>query len=214
MTEHLINPDTGLYYLNIDADGGIHTDVTADELFPVMFRVCDEDTGFRIISRLNEHDFWTAAGLRTISRHDPNYDPATQSGLLGGVWPGLTWWYAFAAARYHPEYMVQALSASFKHYAADPKTNNTVPGQFNEYFDGESLINRGMRLSPWEPPRFLWAAIEGVCRFMLTTGSPRINPLVPPNWKWLAVKRLPYHGREITYMATCEGQVASHLVQL
>jgi len=202
MDEHLRNPDNGLYYLNVDVDGVAHTDVTGDQIFPVMFRACDEDTGFRIVSRLNAPDFWTKAGLRTASRHDPLYDPSGNLGLLGGVWPGLTWWYAFAAARYHPEFMVDALSASFAHYAADPKTNNTVPGQFGEYFDGESLINRGMRLSPWEPPRFLWAAVEGVCGLMLTTGMPRVNPLVPSHWKWLGVRRLPYHGTEITYFAT------------
>ena len=201
MDAHLRNHDNGLYYLNIDADGHTHTDVTGDQIFPVMFRACDEETGFAIISRLNSPDFWTAAGLRTASRHDPLYDPSANVGLIGGVWPGLTWWYAFAAARYHPEFMVEALRSSFAHYAADPKTNNTVPGQFGEWFDGESLINRGMRLSPWEPPRFLWAAVEGVCGLMLTTGRPRVNPLVPAAWKWVALRRLPYHGKEITYFA-------------
>jgi len=204
MDDHLRNPDNGLYYLNIDADGNIHTDVTGDQIFPVMFRVCDEETGFRIISRLNARDFWTPAGLRTTSRNDPLYEPSRNIGLLGGVWPGLTWWYAFSAGRYHPEFMVKALCASFEHYAADPKKNNTVPGQFGEYFDGESLINRGMRLSPWEPPRFLWAAVEGVCGLMLTSGPPRINPLVPAAWKWVALKRLLYHGKEITYFAVRE----------
>ncbi len=204
MNDLLRNPDNGLYYLNIDADGNVHTDVTGDQIFPVLFRVCDEETGFRIISRLNAPDFWTSAGLRTTSRNDPLYDPSLHIGLLGGVWPGLTWWYAFSAGRYHPEFMVRALCASFEHYAADPKKNNTVPGQFGEYFDGESLVNRGMRLSPWEPPRFLWAAVEGVCGLMLTNGPPRINPLVPAAWKWVALKHLPYHGRELSYFAVRE----------
>jgi len=206
MTERLLNPENGLYYLNIDADGNTRTDVTADEIFPVMFRVCDEDTGFRIISHLNSPDFWTPAGLRTASRNDPLYDPNSYVGLIGGVWPGLTWWYAFAAARYHPEFMVAALRSSFEHYAADPKANNTVPGQFSEWFDGESLVNRGMRLSPWEPPRFLWAAVEGVCGLTLTPSTARVNPLIPPDWKWVALRRLPYHGREITYFAARQGE--------
>ncbi len=201
MDTHLLNPQNGLYYLNIDADGNIHTDVTGDEIFPVMFRVCDEEVGFRIISRLNSPDFWTSGGLRTASRHDPLYDPFRFVGLIGGVWPGLTWWYAFAAARYHPEFMVEALRASFQHYAAAPRINNTVPGQFSEWFDGESLVNRGMRLSPWEPPRFMWAAVEGVCGLMLTPGPPRISPLVPATWKWVALCQLPYHGASLTYFA-------------
>jgi len=211
MNTHLLNPENGLYYLNIDADGHTHTDVTGDEIFPVMFRVCDEETGFRIISRLNSPDFWTPAGLRTASQHDPLYDPFAYVGLIGGVWPGLTWWYAFAAARYHPEFMVQALRSSFEHYGANPKNNNTVPGQFSEWFDGESLINRGMRLSPWEPPRFLWAAVEGVCGLMLTPGAPNVNPLVPPEWKWVALRRQPYHGREITYFATRHDEQGFHI---
>jgi hypothetical protein len=202
MDLHLRNPENGLYYLNIDVHGVIHTDVTGDQVFPVMLRVCDDDTGYRIISRLNSTDFWTEAGLRTASRNDPLYDPSAYSGLIGGVWPGLTWWYAFAAARHHPEYMVKALRSSFEHYAANPKMNNTVPGQFSEWFDGESLINRGMRLSPWEPPRFLWAAIEGVCGLMVTTAEPRINPLVPQSWRWVGVRRLRYHGKEISFFAT------------
>ncbi|MGI8916449.1 MAG: MGH1-like glycoside hydrolase domain-containing protein [Chloroflexota bacterium] len=205
MTRHLLNRENGLYYLNIDTDGHVHTDVTGDEIFPVMFRVCDEEVGFRIISRLNAPDFWTAAGLRTASQNDPLYDPCQVVGLIGGVWPGLTWWYAFAAARYHPEFMVQALRSSFAHYAASPKANNTVPGQFSEWFDGESLVNRGMRLSPWEPPRFLWAAVEGVCGLMLTPGLPRIDPLVPPDWKWVALRELPYHGQPLTYFAVRHG---------
>lgn len=201
MDRYLINPDNGLYYLNIDADGNIHSDVTGDQVFPVMFRACDEETAFRIISRLNAPDFWTSAGLRTASRNDPLYDPSNYAGLMGGVWPGLTWWYAFAAARYHPEFMVRALRSSFAHYAADPKKNNTVPGQFSEWFDGESLTNKGMRLSPWEPPRFLWAAVEGVCGVTLTHERPRIAPLVPDSWSWIALRRLAYHGKEFSYFA-------------
>lgn len=202
MERYLINPDNGLYYLNIDADGNIHSDVTGDEVFPVVFNVCSEETARRIIRRLLVSDFWTPAGLRTASYADPRFDPSAYAGLIGGVWPGLTWWFAFAAARArHPEYMVQALRSSFQHYAKDPQAYNTVPGQFSEWFDGETLVNRGMRMSPWEPPRFLWAAIEGVCGLNLSSSVTRINPLVPPDWKWLGLRRLNYHGGELSYFA-------------
>ncbi|GAC1540980.1 MAG: hypothetical protein NVS2B17_17820 [Candidatus Velthaea sp.] len=204
MDRHLINPHTGLYYLNIDVDGNRHSDVTGDLVFPVMFHACDEETGFRIISRLNSPDFSTPAGLRTASRNDPRYDPAAYAGLFGGVWPGLTWWYSFAAAAYHPDAMVASLRSSFEHYAASPRKNNTVPGQFSEWFDGESLTNKGMRLSPWEPPRFLWAAVEGVCGVTLTAGNPRINPLIPKYWRWVGLRNLPYHGRPLSYFVTRE----------
>jgi hypothetical protein len=198
---HLLNPETGLYYLTIDLDGNCRTDVTSDELFPVIFRVAPDEVSYRIISRLNSPDFWTPAGIRTISKDSPDYDPYGQYGLMGGVWPGVTWWYAFAAKAYHPEFMVRALRASFEHYARDPKKNNTVPGQFSEWVDGESLVNRGMRLSPWEPPRFLWAAVEGVCGVMLGIDAISLNPLLPRDWQWMGVRRLSYHGRELGFFA-------------
>jgi hypothetical protein len=206
MDAHLLNPRNGLYYLNIDVNGVKHTDVTGDEVFPVIFRACSEETGFRIIKRLFFPDYWTSAGLRTASVEDPLYDPEQNVGLLGGVWPGLSWWFAFAAARYHPAIMVRALAASFEHYAADPIGNNTVPGQFSEWFDGASLVNRGMLLSPWEPPRFLWAAVEGVCGVVLQPGELKIQPLIPREWCWIGLRHLSYHGEQLSYFATREGR--------
>jgi hypothetical protein len=206
MDAYLVNPKNGLYYLNIDVDGTARTDVTGDEIFPVIMRACSEETAFRIISRLNSPDFWTPAGLRTVSSLDPRFDPAAHSGLMGGVWPGLTWWYAFGAQRYHPHSMVRALRSSFEHYGVDPQRYNTVPGQFSEWFDGESLANRGMRLSPWEPPRFLWAAIEGVCGLVLMPGLPRVDPLMPAGWNWVALRDVPYHGTPFSYFLVREAE--------
>jgi hypothetical protein len=194
--------------LTIDVDGSLRTEVTADEVFPVIFRVAPDEVAFRIISRLNFPDFWTEAGLRTVSKQSLEYNAYQQWGLLGGIWPGMTWWYAFAAARYHPEVMVKALHASFAHYARDPKKHNSVPGQFSEWFDGESLVNRGMRLSPWEAPRYLWAAVEGVCGLMLRPGDqhPQIHPLLPEGWRWVGLRRLPYHGHSLSFFAARDHQ--------
>jgi glycogen debranching enzyme len=207
---HLVNPETGLYYLNIDLDGNIHTDVTADEIYPVMFGVAPPETAFRIISRLNSPDFWTTAGIRTVSRLSPGYDPYRQWGLLGGVWPGVAWWYAFAARDYHPEAMVLALRASFEHYAHDPKKNLTVPGEFSEWMDGESLVNRGMRLSPWEPPRFVLAAIQGICGIQPEPEGITAKPSLPKQWEWVGMRRFLYCGRELAFFAA-DQQDGRHL---
>lgn len=204
---HLLNPDNGLYYLNIGPDGNPNSDVTCDEIFPVMFGASPPEAAFRIISRLTRRDFWTKAGLRTASSNSPEYTPDRDLGLRGGVWPGVTFWYAFAAARHYPEAMAGAL-ASFQHYNEDPLQYNTVPGQFSEWFDGESLANRGVRLSPWEPPRLLWAAVEGMLGVVHSTEGCVVQPLVPDRWKWLAVRRLPHGGREETmFMARQNGRL-------
>jgi glycogen debranching enzyme len=199
---HLLNPATGMYYLNIDPDGRPHHDVTADELFPVMFGVAPEAVALAIVSRLHAPDFWTDAGIRTVSRLALDYSPDQRYGLTGGVWPGVTWWLAIAAGYFYPELMVRALRASFDHFARDPVATHTVPGQFAEWFDGESLINRGARLSPWEPPRFLWAAVEGICGLTPLGDGLRARPLLPADWQWVALRRFPYDEREHTLFLT------------
>jgi len=196
---HLLNPANGLYYLHIDLNGQPRSDVTSDLVFPVIFGVASEQTAARIIGRLSVHDFWTEAGMRTSPRDAPNYTPDGGWGLLGGVWVGVTFWYAFAAARYSPEFMDHALGSSFQNYSRDPRRNNTVPGQFSEWLDGETLVNNGMMLSPWFPPRYLWAAIEGAAGLDLSSGVARLQPRLAPSWKWLGVQNLPYRGRGLTW---------------
>jgi len=205
INQHLLNPANGLYYLNIDRDGHPRSDVTSDLVFPVMFGVASEETAARIISRLSSNDFWTVAGLRTVSRDAYDYDPDGTNngpyGLLGGVWVGVSFWFAFAAADHSPEFMDHALSASFRNYSMDPRRNNTVPGQFSEWLHGETLVNQGMMLSPWFPPRYLWAAIEGAAGLDLSEDTLALRPRMASDWKWLGVRNLPYRGRDLTWLA-------------
>lgn len=198
---HLMNPKNGLYYLNIDVDGRPRSDVTSDLVFPVMFGVADDDTSARIIARLSGNDFWTDGGIRTTPRDALKYTPDGGWGLLGGVWVAVSFWYARAAAKYTPEFMDHALSTSFHNYSRDPRRSNTVPGQFSEWLDGETLVNQGMMLSPWFPPRYVWAAVEGAAGFTPTGDNLTCHPNLAPNWKWLGVRNLPYRGRSLTWFA-------------
>jgi hypothetical protein len=204
INRHLLDPKTGLYYLTIDVDGNARSNVTSDMLFPVIFGVADHDTAARIVSRLSVPAFWTEAGIRTVPRDDLEYSPSISWGLLGGVWIGMTFFYAVAAARYNPGFMAYALAASFQHYSRDPGRNNTVPGQFSEWLHGETLANQGMMLSPWYPPRYVFAAIQGACG--LDPRGPQLacNPRLPPLWKWLGARNVPFRGKSLTwFVARC-----------
>ena len=57
INEHLLDPVTKLYYLNIDLDGSKRSDCTADMVFPVMFGVADDEIAARIIARLSNEEF-------------------------------------------------------------------------------------------------------------------------------------------------------------
>lgn len=198
---HLLDPETYLYYLNIDLDGSKRTDCTADMVFPVMFGVADDEVAARIIGRLSSEEFWTSAGIRTVPRTAVNYGPTHGYGLLGGVWVGVSFWYAFAAARFNPALMAHSLATSFQHYSSDPRRNNTVPGQFSEWLHGETLVNQGMMLSPWFPPRYLWAAIEGAAGLDISAGTASVNPRLAPEWQWMGVSNVPFRGKHLTWFA-------------
>ncbi len=199
INEHLLDKNRNLYYLNIDLDGTPRTDVTCDLVFPVMFGVAEHDVAANIIARLSIPEFWSEAGLHTVPRNDINYGPTHGYGLLGGVWAGPTFWFAFAAAAFNPEFMAYALSVSFEHYSQDPRRNNTVPGQFSEWLHGETLTNQGMMLSPWFAPKYLWAAIEGAAGLDISVNPPTLNPRPANGWSWMGVRNLHLRGREVSW---------------
>lgn len=199
---HLKNPNNGMYYLNIDIHGNKITEVTADQLFPMIFGVSDAETSQKITLRLTSPDFMTAAGLRTESSLNPLYRPDTLVGLQGGVWPGVTWWYAMASVQSDPALLIESLKRSYMQYIKNPATYNTVPGQFSEWFDGESFVNRGMRLSPWEPPRYLWALIEGAIGLDVTEKHVKIQPKIPLEWKWLRMRNLKTSAGNLNFFAS------------
>lgn len=199
INQHLYNPQNGLYLLTLDVDGTPRTEVTIDLVFPVLYGVAEKETAERIVRRLSAEDFWTPAGLRTIPHDAPDYSPDKGSGLLGGIWVGVSFWYALCASPYLPEKMEEALATTFQNYSRDPRRSNTVPGQFSEWLDGETRVNQGMMLSPWFPPRYVWAAIEGAAGFRPSFERPVLQPRLPPAWSWLGVRRLPFHGDHLSW---------------
>ena len=209
MLAELFNADTGAFVLNYDKEGHYQDDFTADEVFPVLFEVAEPGVRAAILRRLGEADFTTPVGLRTISTADAWYFPSHGFGLLGGVWPDLTLWYAVALARNgepgRAAHWLETVYATME--AGAPR--NTVPGQFAEWFDGGSLTNRGMYLSPWTSAKYLWAVAETVCGLdgYRTSGRPHLTPLLPPEWTWAAAVRVHWGGRRHSYVIDAEREI-------
>ena len=202
MIGKLFNADTSAFVLNYDQDGNYQDNFTADEVFPVLFGVADAPARRAILQRLSEPDFTTPVGLRTISTADSWYFPSHGFGLLGGVWPDLTLWFAVALARNgEPEQAVCRLEEIYASMEAGA-ARNTVPGQFGEWFDGGSLTNRGMYLSPWTGAKYLWAVAETVCGIdgYRTSGRLHLVPRVPAAWAWTAAARVHWGSRRHTYV--------------
>jgi glycogen debranching enzyme len=202
MMAYLFNDDTGAFVLNYDQDRNYQDNFTADEIFPVLFNVADAKERRAILQRLHEADFVTPVGLRTISTADAWYFPSYGFGLLGGVWPDLTLWYAVALARNGmTDEAVHFLDVTYKAMEGG-SPRNTVPGEFAEWFDGGSLSNRGMYLSPWTGAKYLWAVAETVGGLdgYRTSGRPHLAPLRPKGWDWIAAARVHWGGKRRTYV--------------
>ncbi len=202
MMAFLFNDDTGAFVLNYDKEHNYQDNFTADEIFPVLFGVANVEQRRAILARLSEPDFVTAVGLRTISTADSWYFPSHGFGLLGGIWPDLTLWFAVALARNgfvdEGAHWLEAIYATMEEGAR----RNAVPGQFAEWFDGGSLTNRGMYLSPWTGAKYLWAVAETVCGLdgYRTSGRPHLAPLVPKGWAWTAGVRVRLGAGRCTYV--------------
>ncbi|HZO95390.1 MAG TPA: hypothetical protein VFB22_16700 [Candidatus Baltobacteraceae bacterium] len=206
---NLFNVDASAFVLNYDQNGSYQDNFTADEVFPVLFEVAPPDVRRTILARLSGPDFVTPVGLRTISTADAWYFPSHGFGLLGGVWPDLTLWFAVALARNGATllaaHLLEAIYASMEGGSA----RNTVPGEFGEWFDGGSLTNRGMYLSPWTGAKYLWAVAETVCGLdgYRTSGRPHIAPLLPPDWTWSAAVRVHWGGTRHSYVVDAERKI-------
>ncbi|MBV8149696.1 MAG: hypothetical protein JO092_11430, partial [Candidatus Eremiobacteraeota bacterium] len=209
MMDYLFNDDTGAFVLNYDQERNYQDNFTADEVFPVLFNVADPSQRRAILDRLLEADFVTPVGLRTISTADAWYFPSYGFGLLGGIWPDLTLWYAVALARNglvdRAAHFLAAVYAAME--GGSPR--NTVPGEFAEWFDGGSLSNRGMYLSPWTGAKFLWAVAEtvGALDGYRTSGRPHLSPLCPKGWQWVAAARIRWGGKRCTYVIDLRANV-------
>ncbi|MBV9102100.1 MAG: hypothetical protein JO060_00830, partial [Candidatus Eremiobacteraeota bacterium] len=58
-----------------------------------------------------------------------------------------------------------------------------------------------MMLSPWDAPRYLWAAIEGAAGLSTLLREPSIDPALEGQWRWVTVVNLPFRGGTIGWVA-------------
>jgi glycogen debranching enzyme len=202
MNALLRSEHTGLYLLNRTVDGTRRHDVTGDEIFPVLCGTADEETSGRILTRLTAGDLWTSHGARTIPPGDPLYDPDAGYQLVGGVWPNLTAWIAYGLRDRSPSALVEGMrTLGLLLEPERPRAGgHVVPGQFPERLHGTTFASRGMTLSPWMPPTYIWLAIEGLLGIRATPEGLVFSPALPPEWEWACVRRLHFRSESVSVL--------------
>jgi hypothetical protein len=215
MERELVSERTGLYLLNVDDKGVRHHDITGDLIFPVLFGIGDGPMRARILAKLTDDDMWTPYGSRTVSRHEPIYDPDFGYQLVGGLWPNLTAWAAFCLSRQQPERLVEGMRNIYRLSEAPRPIDygNIVPGEFPERLHGETYRSHGMTMSPWMPPTFLWLGVEGLLGVTPSLGEIAIEPALPSEWRWIAVRNLLVKGISMSAFLYDGILYASHAVK-
>jgi hypothetical protein len=200
INSRLRSDKTGMYLLNLDNEGNAHHDVTGDQIFPVLAGVADNAMCRRILARLLRPDFWTGFGVRTVAPQESNFNPDACYQLLGGVWPNLTAWIAYCLRSSKPEKVAEAMVNIYRiaEVLRPADCGFVVPGEFPERLHGTDFKSRGMTLSPWTPPTYLWLAIEGLLGVNCSWETVEFNPAIPSGWGWIAVKNLQASGTAIT----------------
>jgi hypothetical protein len=200
MNTLLLSEKTGMFLLTLANDGTRHHDVTGDLIFPVMFGVADGSMRHRIIKRLTDAEMWTPYGSRTVSGAESNYDPDFGYQLVGGVWPNLTAWIAYCVRRDNPAKLVEGMRNIYalSETARPIDFGNVVPGQFPERLHGVTYFSRGMTMSPWTPPTYLWLGVEGLMGVEPTGEGLRLNPAIPASWEWAFLMNMPFRDEMVT----------------
>jgi hypothetical protein len=159
-------------------------------------------------------EFWTDFGVRTVGRHEPEYDPEFAMRLQGGIWPNLTAWVAYGSRLDYPEKMVEAMRNIFRISEVPvPKDyKNVVPGTFPECLHGENFQSRGMAQSPWVAPTYLWLTIDGLLGMRPGVDALRIQPHLPEAWQWCAVRNMPFWGDHFSYFVYSGVMYTNHQV--
>ncbi|HTK80921.1 MAG TPA: amylo-alpha-1,6-glucosidase [Bacteroidota bacterium] len=200
INEVLVSEKTGLYLLNLDNNGVRHHDVTGDLIFPVFCEVAEERMREKILEKLTGGELWTQYGSHTVSKGDPSYDPDFGYQLMGGLWHNLTAWIGYCVRTRNPELLVQGMRNIYRLSETEcpGDFHNVVPGEFPERLHGETFESRGMAMSPWMPPTYLWLGVEGLLGFSASLSGFDLRPSLPSDWNWIAVRNMLYNGRPIS----------------
>jgi hypothetical protein len=215
-----LTKDGGLYVLNQDEEG-VNNTLTADLVFPALSGVADPESARRILDLLYSKPFYTPYGIHTVARGEAEYHPNFGHGLMGGLWPNLTAWVAYAGRKLYPDRLAEMMAAIYALCEMENPlaSGHVVPGEFPEWFDGETWQSRGMAMSPWMPPTYIWLGVEGLAGVTPTPRRLSIDPNLPAHWDWLMMRNLPYGGEHVSFFVH-EGQlhvtrpVTSELPQL
>lgn len=208
LESRLFSPQEGRYLLCLgESPEYSGPSETLDGVFPLLFGLAPADVEHLTAERLRGEEWQCPTGLRTAPSRAPGYHPSAQWGLVGGSWPNATAWAAAALVRASPEEslrLTRVLAALLFPKPGPPeRAGALVPGQFAEWFDGESGKSLGMAMSPWMPPTFVWLVLEGLLGLRPTLAGLQCERRAL--WPGATIHGLMWHGHRRAALVDAEG---------
>ena len=190
--DHLRDIETGNLALNLDPKGRLHTEPTVDQAVALSYSGVGAKLGSSTVHRLQEKDFETGYGPRTISQTNAlYYNPSYGEGQLGGCWTrGSLALAILAYASGHPAIGSALLENVSALVQSDCERMGGVPGEFPYWFDPEKRQIGSVGSDPVASSRFVEALLTGEAGLTTSPEGPSFK--VPPGsrLRWFSLRGL------------------------
>jgi len=199
--------DSGGLALYVDNGGSAHRDETIDQAMALYRHPFDKRVSSTVIHRLQESDFETGYGPRTVPTSNRVYfNGAYGEGQLGGFWPRAALAMAtLAYAAGYPGLGSIQLQKIGRLASEDAARFRRAPGQIPVWVDVERKTSHGGS-DPVSASRLLEAVVKGELGLTLGSRGIRVSPAVSSTLKWLMATGLWLGEDFCAFVGRAEGR--------
>ncbi len=190
--ERLRDIETGSLAVNLDPKGRLHSEATVDQAVGLSYSGVGAKLGPSTVHRLQEKDFETGYGPRTVSQTNAlYYNPSYGEGQLGGCWTrGSLALAILAYASGLPAVgsaLIEKVSALVH---SDCEKMGGVPGEFPYWFDPEKRQVESVGSDPVASSRFVEALLTGEAGLTTSPEGPSFKVPAGSRLRWISLRGL------------------------
>jgi hypothetical protein len=190
--ERLRDIETGSVAVNLDPKGRLHLEATVDQAVALSYSMVGTKLGLSTVHRLQEKDFETGYGPRTVSQANAlYYSPTYGEGQLGGCWTRGTLAVAILA---YASGLPAVGSAMLEKVSAlvhsDCEKMGGVPGEFPYWFDPEKRQMGSVGSDPVASSRFVEALLTGEAGLTISPEGPSYTVPAGSRLGWISLRGL------------------------
>ncbi len=199
---------SGNLALNIDPQGRLHKELTADQMVSLSCNPFDHNLASSMVHRMLEPDFESGFGPRTVPTSNAlYYSPSYGDGQLGGYWTRAALAHAtLAYASGYPSIGAMQLEKVARLVYSDCEKLGGVPGEFPYWVDPEKKTIPSSGSDPVAASNFIQALLIGEAGLDLAK-TPRLNPPLASKVRWFLVRDMDIGGRGSLFAGRSARQV-------